>query len=262
MKIQYGKASVRFYRTDADGLFAGDIALDISGDRLRDAWTTGDNTAIVATDSMKNFIHAAALEYRGGDIEGFSAFVARRFLATYPHVGHVRVRGRELPFAAEGPISYSPRFEDYGVAEFEIDAGGLVGHRCGRESLKLVKLTGSSFAGFIRDAYTTLPEAHDRPLFIYLDAHWRHREFDARVPSLEVRAVIVETFDAFVSESIQQLVHEIGRRLLERFPSITEVAFEAENRLWDSVASADGGRRVVHTDPRPAYGTIGLVLGR
>jgi urate oxidase len=263
VKIHYGKASVGFYRTDADGgLFAGELALDVSGDRLRAAWTAGDNSSIVATDSMKNFVHAAALDYDGDDLEGFSAFAARRFLATYPHFERVRVRGRERPFAPEGPISYRPRSTDYGVVEVEVDAGGLVHHRCGRERLKLVKLGGSSFAGFIRDDYTTLPATRNRPLFIYLDAHWRHRSFDDRAPSPQVRAVIVETFDAFVSESIQHLIHETARRLLERFPSIVEVECEAENRLWDTVATSRDGRRTVYTDPRPPYGTIGLVLTR
>ncbi len=264
MRIHYGKAAVRFYRTDdRHGLFAGEVALDVSGDRLRPAWTEGDNTLIVATDSMKNFIHAAALDYPGSDLEGFAAFLGHRFLETYPQIERARMDVREVPFAAEGPTSYSPRYGDYGAVELELDARGVLAHRCARRSLHLVKTTGSSFAGFVRDRYTTMPETRDRPLFIHLDAHWRHRTFEERVSTTGVRAVIAETFDAFASESIQHLLHEIGRRVLDRFPAVTEVSLEAQNRLWDTaIASPEGARRTVYVDPRPPYGVIGLVLAR
>jgi urate oxidase/2-oxo-4-hydroxy-4-carboxy-5-ureidoimidazoline decarboxylase len=264
VRIHYGKAAVRFYRTDAHRrLFAGEVALDVSGERLRPAWTQGDNTPIVATDSMKNFIHAAALEYPHSDLEGFAAFVGTRFLEAYPHIDRARIDARELPFAVEGPISYSPRGGDYGAVELDLDAHGIVAHRCARRSLRLLKTTGSSFAGFVRDRYTTLPEARDRPLFIFLDARWRHRTYDERVPTADVRALITETFDAFASESIQHLLHEIGRRVLDRCPAVTEVSLEAQNRLWDVAAtSPEDGSRTVYTDPRPPYGVIGLHLAR
>ncbi|WP_338131253.1 hypothetical protein [Cohnella rhizosphaerae] len=37
-------------------------------------------------------------------------------------------------------------------------------------------MSGSSFYGFIRDEYTTLPEAKDRPLFIFLDILWTYEK--------------------------------------------------------------------------------------
>lgn len=264
MRIHYGKAAVRFYRTDEQHrLFAGEVALDVSGDRLRPAWTQGDNTLIVATDSMKNFVHAAALDYPGSDLEGFAAFMRCRFLETYPQIEHARVDARELPFAAEGPRSYSPRYGDYGAVALELDARGVLVHHCARRAMRLVKTTASSFTGFVRDRYTTLPETRDRPLFIYLDACWRHHTFEERVPTVAVRAVIADIFDAFASESIQHLLHEVGRRVLVRFPTVTEVSLEAQNRLWDTaIRSPEGARRAVYTDPRPPYGVIGLVLAR
>jgi urate oxidase len=66
-----------------------------------------------------------------------------------------------------------------------------------------------------------------------------------------------------VSLSIQHLVHEIGTRMLERWPQLVEVSFEAQNRLWDTAeVSADDDRLRVYTDPRPPYGRIGLTLRR
>ncbi len=264
MKIHYGKAAVSFYRTDSQHrLFAGEIRLDAFGDRLLPAYTEGDNSPLVATDSMKNFIHATALDYEGDSQEEFLAFLGRRFLVQYGQIERVHLRARELPFAPEGRVLYSRRYDDYAITEVTMDIGGVRDHRCGREALHLIKVTASSFAGFVRDQYTTLPDAYDRPLLIHLNVYWRTRSFDERVPTLQVRDVITETFDAFASKSIQHLLHEMGQRILACFPPVIEMSFEAQNRVWDTgcVSPADP-RRTVYTDPRPPFGVIGLTLAR
>ena len=70
-------------------------------------------------------------------------------------------------------------------------------------------------------------------------------------------------FHAFVSLSIQHLVNEIGTRMLERWPQLAEVSFEATNRLWDPGAVSDVDERVkTYADPRPPFGRIGLVMRR
>ena len=140
----------------------------------------------------------------------------------------------------------------------------------GRCDLRLVKLTGSSFARFVRDDRTTLVERSDRPLHVYLDAFWRYQEpaaacsGDGRgyVASEQVADHVRHTFDGFVSMSIQHLVHEMGRRLLARFPQLAAVRLEAQNRLWDTSAERADGTAKVFSDPKPAYGSIALTLTR
>jgi urate oxidase len=167
--------------------------------------------------------------------------------------------------------------------EREGDGFEITGHRCGVVGLQLIKLTGSSFASFARDEYTTLPERVDRPLFIYLDVYWRYGEDgqmvsvrtmdDGRsttdyslanyVPAEQVRDLVQVVFHEFVSMSIQHLVHEMAVRLLGRFPQMTEVSFEAQNRLWDTAFTSEEDPQVkVYTDPRPPYGLIKLTLSR
>ncbi len=264
MTIHYGKAAVTFYRMDSrSAVFAAEVRLDAFGDNLMRSYTEGDNSLIVATDSMKNFIHATALEYEGTSLEDFLAFLGRKFLGTYAHLERIWLRARELPFARERGVVFSGRHDDYAVAELTMDRTGIREHRSGREALRLVKLTGSAFTGFVRDDYTTLPEMPDRPLLVRLNVYWRHRTFDERVSGTAVRDVVVATFDEFVSQSIQHLVHEMGQRLLVRFPAVIEVSFEAENHLWDTAWVSDADPKVkVYTDPRPPYGVIGLTLRR
>src|SRR6266566_1383402 len=83
------------------------------------------------------------------------------------------------------------------------------------------------------------------------------------IASEAVRDSVIASFDAFVSMSIQHLVHEMGIRLLKQFGAMSEVSFEAQNRLWDTskVSQADPVTRV-YSDPKPAHGFIGLTLRR
>ena len=91
--IRYGKHDVSFYRTHpVRGLLAGRVSIDVFGDNFLPSYTEGDNRDVVATDTMKNFVYAMALEYPGATTEGLAAFLARRFLDTYQHVRRVRVR--------------------------------------------------------------------------------------------------------------------------------------------------------------------------
>ena len=269
--IRYGKHNVSFYRTHpARGLLAGRVSIDVFGDNFLPAYTHGDNRDVVATDTMKNFVYAMALEYPGATHEGFAAFLGRRLLETYPQMQWLRIEVREMPFVQHSAKLLSPVDDDYGWVELDIGREGIRTLRCGRRNLRLVKLTGSAFKDFARDAYTTLPEVSDRPLFIHLDVHWRYRSADdgvvdgpTHIASEAVRASVIATFDDFVSMSIQHLVHEMGTRLLEQFGAMSEVSFEAQNRLWDTskVSQADPVTRVF-SDPKPAHGFIGLTLRR
>jgi len=264
VSTHYGKHAVRFYRTDGrTTLFAAEVALDVSGSGFLPAYTRGDNSMVVPTDTMNNFVHATALEYPGASLEEFLALLGRRFLETYGHVEHLRLRARELGFGRESPVLFQRLHDDYEVAELVMDRGGIREHRSGREALHLVKITGSSFTEFLRDGYTTLPEARDRPLFIHLNVYWRYATFTERVASRAVRDLVGETFAEFVSQSIQHLLHEMAQRILARFPAIDEVALEAENRLWDTSRTSEADPRVkVYSDPRPPFGVVGFTRKR
>jgi urate oxidase len=260
----YGKQAVSVYRTDGvRTLFAAEVGLTARGGAFDASYTEGDNTAVVATDSMKNFIHVTALEYEGSTLEDFLELVARRFLDTYAQAERVELRAREVPFARRTEQSFQSVGGDRAVAELSLDREGALEHRSGREGLRLVKLTGSSFEGFVRDGYTTLPESRDRPLFVHLDAWWRSRDFAARADGEQVRDAIAATFAEFDSASIQELLHEVGLRLLDRFAELDEVSFAGQNRLWDTAQVSEADERVrVYTDPRPPFGLIELTLRR
>ena len=263
MEIRYGKTRVVFFRLAKRSAppFAASVDIDVFGERFRAAYTEGDNREVVATDTMKNFILRESLAYEGETLEGLIVHLGRGFLATYPVMEAVRMTGREHRFDRFSDKLFVRERGDQAVAVAELGPDGLRELRSGREDLLLLKVTGSAFTRFARDDYTTLPERVDRPLFIRMDVWWRYADpAHEYVSSLEVREELMRTFDDFVSESIQHLVHEMGTRMLARWPSLAEVRFEAENHTRDPAGEAEGRR--IYTDPFPAQGLITLTLGR
>jgi urate oxidase / 2-oxo-4-hydroxy-4-carboxy-5-ureidoimidazoline decarboxylase len=256
----YGKDAVGVYRVEGDRLFACEVRMIVRGEALESSYTEGDNSLVVATDSMKNFVQRLAAEFRGESLEDFLAAIGEAFLDRYGHVQAVELSAQETVFAHRGRAVLQRLYDDRAVAELSLGADGARRERSGRQGLHLVKLSGSSFAGFVRDEYTTLPEAHDRPLFIHLDVWWHNADHERRVDGVEVRKAVIAAFDEFVSASIQHLVHEMGVRALDRFPEIDNIAFRAENRLWDTVLETDGA--AVYTDARPPFGVVTLSLDR
>jgi urate oxidase len=271
MKISYGKLRVPIQRVTAhdDGthaVLAAELSVEVLGENFVAAYTEGDNSEVVATDTMKNFILRESLAWEGETLDGLVAHLGRLFLSTYPVMEAVRVSGREHRFDPLSGVLFAGSRDDHGVAEVEVRDGAVVSARSGREDLWLLKVTGSAFTRFARDEYTTLPERVDRPLFVRLDVDWRYADpgdgegGERHVAPAAVAALVAEVFEGFVSESIQHLVHEMGTRILERHPQLAEVSFTAENHTRDPVA--EEGATKVYTDPFPAQGLITLTLER
>jgi urate oxidase len=259
--VSYGKGAVSVYRIEGERLFAAEITLVIGGEVFIPSYTKGDNSLVVATDSMKNFIHKVALEYAGASLEDLLHEIATRFLDRYEHVESATLTAYELAFARRAGLVHQRVYDDAAWASVFYrrgDRGPL--ERSGRRGLHLVKLSGSSFAGFVRDEHTTLPESFDRPLFIHMDATWENADSAKRADGLALRESFMHTFADFESASIQHLVHEMGVRALEEFPDVVSISFQAQNRLWDTAQTDDDA--AVYTDARPPYGLIELTLRR
>jgi urate oxidase/2-oxo-4-hydroxy-4-carboxy-5-ureidoimidazoline decarboxylase len=259
VRISYGKLRVPVHRIEGDEIFACEVDVEVLGENFTAAYTEGDNSAVVATDTMKNFVLREALGYGGADLEGFLAFLGERFLATYPVMEALRLRARELRFDRAGERVFARSRDAHGTAFVAIGPDGITDVRGGLENLWLLKTHGSAFTRFARDDYTTLPERGDRPLFVRLDLDWGYVD-ERRVAPSEVRAALAATFDDFVSQSIQHLVHEMGTRLFAQFEPLADVAFNAENHTRDPVG--EKGERRVFTHPFPAQGLITLRLER
>lgn len=300
--LYYGKGDVLTYRTYAKPLtvaelpesqyigegnviFAHNISFSVSGDALLPSFTEGDNSLVVATDSMKNFILQHTANYQGSTTEGLLAYISERFFEKYDHITAIEIAASRIPFHSlqvpgqegfqESDLVYRRSHNDHSSAAMKLvrdeSAPRMTEHRSVLSDLQLIKVSGSSFYGFIRDEYTTLPESHDRPLFIYLDIYWTYTEFNDAldgdagryVPAEQIRDIAHCVFHQYTTPSIQYLIYQIGLRILERFPQLAEVGFESNNRTWEMVvAPAEGSSTGVYTEPRPPYGFQGFTMNR
>lgn len=302
--LYYGKGGVFAYRTyaepltavsipessytgDGNVIFAHNVHFSVSGESLLTSFTEGDNSQVVATDSMKNFILRESASFGGSTTEGYAAYIAGRFIAKYPHITAVEIRGDRIPFqslqvAGEGGLTdsglvFRRSHNDHAGAVLGLVRGAdgeeaaIASHKCELSGLQLIKVSGSSFYGFVRDEYTTLPDSYDRPLFIFLDLFWRYADvrdaLDGKpgryVPAEQIRDIAHNVFHEKETPSIQYLIYLIGLRVMERFPQLAEIGFESNNRTWETVVEpADGGGPGVFTEPRPPYGFQGFTMTR
>ena len=273
----YGKGDVIAYRLHREGnepegqspFFGANVLLLIYGEAFWATYTTGDNTSLVATDSMKNFIQRETMNFEGNDLEAYTRFLAEKFLKTYPQAEGAQVTAAEIPYANVGQKLACPVFvpagPDRAWARMEIGRQGTVEIRSGIQGFKLLRLGGSAFYGFVRDQYTTLPEIKNRPLHMWLDVEWTYIDhaaaFSRGAVTASVRKTVHEVFAAFESGSIQQIIYQIGNRMLQDIPAIQEIHLEANNRTWDTIVE-QGESIGVYTDARPPYGCLGLTLRR
>ena len=271
----YGKGDVIVYRLRRDGktaagqspVFGANIKMLVYGDAFWQTYTTGDNAGLIATDSMKNFIQREALNYTGPDLEDCCRFLGVKFLETYPQVEGVQVSSIEIPYSSltDDQVSFAPSGPERAIARIELNRVGTVEVASGIRGFKLLRLGGSAFQGFVRDQYTTLPDVANRPLHMWLDLEWLYSVpsagFSSGTITGAVRRLVHEVFCAFESGSIQQVIYQIGSKILAEIPAVAEIHLEANNRTWDAIGER-GDEVGVYTEPRPPYGCLGLRLRR
>jgi urate oxidase len=271
---QYGKAEVRVVAVDraAGGHTIKDLSVSaaLRGD-FAAAHLAGDNAHVLTTDTQKNTVFAFARD-GVGEIEAFGLRLATHFAAAYPWITGARVAveeygwdriavgGRPHPHA----FARSTAFTRTAVATVDGDRSWLLG---GLSGLVLLKTTGSEFAGFPRDRYTTLAETDDRILATAVTARWRYAAVAADHGGVfdGVRAALVETFASLHSLALQQTLYAMGEAALTARPELAEIRLSLPNRhhfLVDLTPyGLDNPNVVYHADDRP-YGLIEATVAR
>src|SRR6478672_8305424 len=98
---RYGKSSVRLVkvRRSAERHDIVDLTLDVALEGAFDeVYTDGDNSACLATDTMKNTVYALANSDRLEHVEAFASTLAEYF-AQKPGVSLARIQTAEHPWS-------------------------------------------------------------------------------------------------------------------------------------------------------------------
>ncbi|KAL8538885.1 hypothetical protein ACS0TY_000766 [Phlomoides rotata] len=254
LEQRHGKARVRVGRAwrQPNGVshFAEwNVSIGLLSDCLP-AYTHGDNSDIVATDTMKNTVYAKAKESEQPlSVEDFAILLGKHFTSFYPQVTAAIVSIVEKPWER---IHIDGQPHDHGfklgsekhTTEVTVKKSGALQVISGIEGLAVLKTTQSGFEKFIRDKYTVLPETRERMLATEVTASWRYA-FGAResIPAkqlyftekyAEVKKVLVDTFFGPVkggvySPSVQSTLYDMAKAVLVRVPEVSQVQLKMPN---------------------------------
>ncbi|GIG55237.1 factor-independent urate hydroxylase [Demequina activiva] len=272
---QYGKAENRIVRIQRDTARHEITDVNVSTclrGAFEDAHLTGDQHAVLPTDTQKQTAYAYAKTVGLASIESYALALATHFVDDVEPVSGARVE-----------------VEQYGWTRVDADGTGA-GHdhtwvRSGQEirtaavtvegpadarrtwvtgglkDLVILKSTGSEFHGFLQDEFTVLEPTNDRVMATALEAQWRFAgtDVDWNATYAGIKAAMVAVFAELQSLALQQTLYEMGRAVLEQFEDVVEVRMSAPNKhhfLYDlGRFGIDNDNEVFHADDRP-YGLI------
>jgi urate oxidase len=230
----YGKSGIRLVRVDrasADHAVSDlTVAVRLEGD-FEAVHVAGDNSGLVATDTMKNTVYARAKELAGREIEDFALTLTDHFLRENAHVSGTEVSIEERIWNRLGASAFEGSSQERRTSRAVRSRETVVVHS-GLKGALILKSAQSGFSGFARDRYTTLPETRDRLLATSLTAEWTHAfPSRSRADAWDaVRRTLLETFAAHDSASVQHTMYAMGEAALEAHPGIAEIRLTMPNR--------------------------------
>jgi urate oxidase len=237
----YGKSRVRLTRVARHGDHHDlkELCIDVQLEgEFSAAYLHGDNSQVVATDTMKNIVYVCAKPHALAGMESFGEALADHFLRHYPHVTTATIDLVEQPWQriVVGGREHSHAFQGTGpekrTSNVILTRGQRLRIESGIDDLLLLKTTDSSFTGFLRDAFTTLPETTDRIFATALSVRWLFgaARADFELCHRQIRTALLETFAGHKSLSVQQTLHAMGLAALAACPQIEEIHLRMPNR--------------------------------
>jgi urate oxidase len=237
----YGKSKVRIVKvkrdTERHELWDLDVAVTLEGD-FEAAHVEGDNSRMLATDTMRNTVYALAKDHLTGSIEEFGLGLVDHFLEAGPTVEGVRIEITRFPWSR---IEVNGRGHEHSFVRGSGERKARVtGHEsgdrrveAGLDNLLVMKTTESGWEGFLRERFTTLPDTNDRILATIITANWSYGDStDLDFDRLwhDVREQILATFTDHYSPSVQNTLYRIGKAVLEAFVEVEKIHLSFPNK--------------------------------
>ena len=238
---KYGKSRVRLVQVKRKAgwhdLREWAVEILLQGD-FDSCFVEGDNSKILPTDTMKNTVYSLARNSAATCMEDFAKELIDFLLRRNPQVSaaevsisekpweHLEIGGKPHPttFLQAGAETQTTKVTRNRITEFSITAGF--------ENLVIMKTADSAFEGYIRDSLTTLPPAKDRLLGTAVRANWNYKRDDVDFTFLraKVREILLATFAAHESKSVQHTLYAMGKAVLEEVPEVEEIELAMPNK--------------------------------
>ncbi|KAI6670046.1 hypothetical protein NL676_004931 [Syzygium grande] len=181
---RHGKDRVRVARVWRAGggrhsMVEWDVSISLFSD-IVGAYARGNNSGVVATDTMKNTVYVKAKECSEQlSVEHFAILLAKHFTSFYKEVTTAVIKIVEKPWErvyVDGqPHEHGFKLgSEKHTTEVTVKKSGALELTSGIAGLSVLKTAMSGFEGFIRDKYTSLPETRERMLATEVTATWRY----------------------------------------------------------------------------------------
>jgi len=237
---RYGKARVRVLKVLREGavhtLKDIEVAAILQGD-FASSYTSGDNSKVVPTDTIKNTINVFAQQHLVHEIERFAITLGAHFVARYPQVQKARIEiserkwermtvdGQPHPhaFAAGGEARMFTRVTC--TADAAVVTSGI-------RDLVILKSTGSGFKDYPKDEFTTLPETADRILATSFSATWHfaRQPQNYRAANAAILEAMQKVFANNYSPSAQTTLFQMGEAALAACVEILRLDLAMPNK--------------------------------
>ena len=231
---RYGKSRVRLVRVkrhaDRHDFQEWSVEILLQGD-FESCFVEGDNSKILATDTMKNTVYSLARDSSAACMEEFGKEMVDFLLRRNPQVSHAEVSISQKVWEhaeANGqphPTTFVQSSGERAVTRVSRAPHGKLSVRSGIENLVIMKTAGSGFEGYIQDSLTTLPPAADRLFGTALKANW---EYGTEIVAFgavreKIRGILLTEFAAHHSKSVQHTLYAMGEAVLKQIPEVSEI---------------------------------------
>ena len=216
----YGKSRVRIMKVvrheTHHSMKEWNVRVLLHGD-FETCFTTGDNSKILPTDTMKNTVYYLARESSAATLEDFCNRELGQFLlADNPQASKTSVEIEEKswkPMIVDGnphrQLHINSADLKLQTAEIAMERGEAVKVTSCIDGLVILKTTKSAFTGYIKNAQTTLPESTDRLFGTRATVAWEYLE--APTDYAAVRTTTLETLlKVFAEHDSLSVQHTAG----------------------------------------------------
>jgi len=236
----YGKSMVRLTKVDRHSTPPRwkeiTVETELRGEEFESCYLDGDNSKIVATDSIKNTVYVMASKHDVNSLEEFALIIAKHYLDDYSHIADVEVNISEDVWSqipVDGglhPTAFVKSREDIRIAKVFMNRKETR-IESGIDNLTVAKITDSEFTGFIKDSYTTLKETSDRIFGTKINAHWTYNNQSTDFNNVyeTARKTMLEVFAHHHSKSAQHTLYAMGEAVLEALKDVEEISFTLPN---------------------------------
>ncbi len=240
IKNRYGKGRVRVMRIHRDGerheVSQLNVKAMIEGD-FAQAYTHGDNSTSVSTDTIKNVVNVVARQNTGLSTEDFCLVLAQKYLDTYPQVSSVAITAHEtkwsrLSFGGK-PHPHSFTLDSNGKPTVEVAQvrDGPPTMSSGIDGFAFMKSTQSGWENYVKDPYTTIPPTADRMCATSMVASWKWSGKPANYAAANAKILetLLKVFSTTYSPSVQNSLYHMGEAALAAVPEISEISMACPN---------------------------------